>query len=158
MFVIECKPDATLIRILASVSKRRIDHAGNKSRVLRKLMRNYRNSIGMIDQDPYSSQPPDLQKFHEIEFLEKEKIKILQHNRRNNRLIVLCPRLEEWVIEASREGNVDLNRYNLSDTPEELHDIINIRLDKFQQLVQDLMHGSNRVRVLRTHLRRRSRP
>lgn len=157
MIVVECKPDAILISSLASISRRRIEHAGNKSRVLRKLMRNYENSIGMVDQDPNRVQPPDMQRFREMEFLERDKLKILYYNRRNNRLVILCPRLEEWIVEASREADIDLNSYNLPNDPIELHEIINIRVDRFQQLVEDLMRRSNRVRALRACLRRRRR-
>lgn len=120
-------------------------------------MRNYEGSIGMIDQDPYSSQPPDLQRFTEIQFLEREQVRILRHNRRNNLLVILCPRLEEWIIEASKEANVELNSYSLPNDPYELHDIINVSLDKFQQLVEDLMRRSNRIRTLRDYLGRRRR-
>lgn len=156
MFVVECTPDATLVSSLASVGKRRVDHAGNKSRVLRKLMRNYKNSIGIIDQDPNRTQPPDIQRFRQLESLERDKLKILHHTRRNNRLIVICPRLEEWTVAAAREANVDLRRYNLPNDPTELHERINIRVKEFRQLVEELGNSSNRVKALRIHLTRRT--
>ena len=155
MHVVECNPDVILVSTLASISTRSVVHAGGKSQVLRKLIRKYRNSIGMIDQDPNSIQPRNfLQRFNEVENLERDKLKTLCHNQRNNRLIVLCPRLEEWIIGASREANIHLSRYNLPSNPEQLHAIINVTKERFQRLVEDLMQSnSHRVRALRSLLR-----
>jgi hypothetical protein len=153
MFVAECKTEVVLIRSLASVSRRRVEHVAGKSRVIRKLMRNYENSLGMVDEDPNRTQPPDMQRFREIESSERDRFRILHHTSRNNRLIVLCPRLEEWIIEAAREANIDMNRYNLPNDPLELHEIINIRTEKFHRLIEELNQRSNRVRALRTRLR-----
>ena len=161
MHIVECDADVTLVSTLASISRRRIFHAGGKSQVLRKLIRKYTDSIGMVDQDPNSVQPRKfIQTFTEINYphLDRNKLKILHHNQRNNRLIVLCPRLEEWIIAASREANINLSRYNLPNNPNQLHAIINIKLNQFQRLVKDLMQRrGNRVRALRDLLRERTR-
>ena len=159
MHIVECDADVTLVSTLASISRRRVVHAHGKSQVLRKLVRKYTDSVGMVDQDPNSAQPRKyVQRFTEIEHFARYKLKILQHNRRNNRLIVLCPKLEDWIIAASREANMHLNRYNLPNNPEKLHEIINIKTDGFQRLVKDLMQSSNpRVGALRDLLRERTR-
>lgn len=152
MFIVECKPDAALIKLLIS-TPRKVKHAGNKPLVLRKLMRNYENSTGIVDEDPHSIQPPDMRRFKEIEFSEENKFKILHYNQRNNRLLVLCPRLEKWIIEASKEANIDLRKHKLSDDPDELHEIINIRIERFQRLIRELKKKSNRVKTLQAHLK-----
>lgn len=151
MPVAECKPD---VAFLASILRRRVEHAAGKSRVIRKLMRNYENSIGMVDEDPDSIQPPDMQRFREIESSQRGQFKILHHNPRNNRLIVLCPKLEEWIIEAAREANIDLDSFRLPDNPDELHEIINLRTERFQKLIEELRKKSNRVGALKRHLRK----
>lgn len=153
MFVVECTTEVTLVTTLLSVSRKEVDHVSGRSRVIRKLVRNYENSIGVVDEDPNGTHSHNMQRFRETDFLEREALRILHHNRRNNRLIVLCPRLEEWIIEASREANIDLNQHNLPNDPEALHEIINIRIDRFQSLLEELMHRSNRVKALRSHLR-----
>jgi len=153
MFLVECKPDAILMRNLVSIPSK-VEHAGNKPLVLRKLMRNYENSIGMIDEDPRSIQPPDIRRFREIDFSEENKFRILHHSQRNNRLVVLCPRLEEWIIEASKEAKIDLARYNLPSDPDELHEKVNIRIERFQRLVRKLIERSNRVKALQARLRK----
>jgi len=67
---------------------------------------------------------------------------------RNNTLIILCPRLEEWILEAAREANVDLQKYNLPNDPAKLHQQINIQIDKFQRLIERLKTKSNRLKKL----------
>lgn len=156
MFVVECDPETILINSLTSVSKKKIEHASGKSRVIQKLLRNYKNSIGLIDEDPWSTQPPDIQKFQETKNLEKHKIKILSHQGRNNQLIILCPRLEEWIIEASKEANIDINKkYKLPNDPIELHKIINVKTENFRQLIEELMQKSPRLKALRNHIKNR---
>lgn len=156
MHVVECDPDVVLVSSLASIPKRRVMHVGGKHQVLRRLIIKDRDSIGLIDQDPLSVQPLKfLQRFREIEYSEMDKLKILHYTLRNNRLIVLCPRLEEWIIEAANRARVDLSRYNLPGNPSQLHEIVNFRLNRFKQLIETLMQRSGRVRNLQTHLTRR---
>lgn len=155
MFVVECITEDTLVRLLTSVSRRRVDHVSGRSRVLRKLVRNYENSVGVIDEDPNRTHSRLIQRFRETDSLERDRLRILGDTQRNNRLIILRPRLEEWIIEASREANINLGSYGLPNDPNELHEVINLRIGRFQRLVEELMHSSGRVMALRRFLRRR---
>jgi len=158
MHVVECDADVALVRVLTSLSRRRVVCVVGRSQVLKKLIRKYTDSIGMIDQDPHTVHSRKyIERFREVEYPERFRLKVLHHNRSNNRLIVLCPRLEEWIIAASGESNIHLNRYNLSHNPEQLHAIINIKTDQFQRLVKELMQSSQRVQALRDLLRERTR-
>ncbi|MEM2995465.1 MAG: hypothetical protein QXI91_05580 [Candidatus Bathyarchaeia archaeon] len=47
---------------------------------------------------------------------------------------MLCPRLEEWILKAAHEANVNPKDYGLPDDAEKLREQINIKTDKFQQL------------------------
>lgn len=153
MLFVECKPDFVLATSLTLIPLKKVEHAGNKSRVLKKLTENYENSIGIIDEDPLSIQPPDIKKFKEIEYSEKSKVKILLYKRLKNRVIVLCPRLEEWIVEAAKEAKIDLNKYNFPSNPEKLHEIINIRTERFQDLIEELLKKSKRVKELQGQLK-----
>ena len=162
MLFVECKPDYSLATLLSS---KKVEHAGNKSGVIKKLVRgsgmqNFENSTGMVDEDPLSSQNPDLNQFTELERLNKAKIKVLYYRWLNNSLIVLCPRLEEWIIAAAREAQIRLRDYDLPDSPATLHEVINLRTDRFEDLVESLRDRSARVRelqrLLRKSVRRRS--
>ncbi|MGB8781415.1 MAG: hypothetical protein WCD81_12305 [Candidatus Bathyarchaeia archaeon] len=153
----ECKADLTLLSILG-VPTERIEHAGNKSGVVRKLIRgvrhtNYENSVGMVDEDPRSLQLPDLKKFQATEIDEAHKIRLLQYRWLNNHLLILCPRLEEWIVEASREAGTSPSLYDLPDNPVALHELINLNVRNFERLLGDITEASDRIRNLRDRLK-----
>ena len=152
MYRVECNPDATLVMSLTSVSKKRIIHHYGKNEVLRKLLKQ-NDSIGVIDKDPWSIQPTVyLQRFQVLSYSDSDGIEILHHNQGHNRLIVLYPRLEEWVIESARKANISPKDYNLPATGNELHEVINSKINRFEELLDDLKQSSERVKILKKHL------
>jgi len=152
MYLVECKPDAILIRSLTLASRKEIEHSGNKSHLLKKLTENYTNSKGMIDEDPGRIQPAPLQKFKEEQDLTIYDLRIMHQATRNNMLIILRPTLEDWILKAAREANIDPKEYNLPNESIGLHGQINFLLDKFQKLLDELRIESNRLRELKKYL------
>jgi len=151
MYLVECKPDEILLKSLTLATRKNIEHAGNKSQLLKKLTADYGNSKGVIDEDPGSIQPPHLQKFRERQDLTGYNLKVLHQKSKNNTLIILRPRLEDWILKAAHEANIDPKKYNLPNDPTKLHEQINIQIDKFQKLVKALTK-TNRFKKLKTHL------
>ncbi|MEM2995464.1 MAG: hypothetical protein QXI91_05575 [Candidatus Bathyarchaeia archaeon] len=76
MYLVECKPDATLVKSLTGTSRKNIIHAGNKTELLKRLTKHFTNSIGIVDEDPWSHQSPLLNKFKKVQNLTKCDIKI----------------------------------------------------------------------------------
>lgn len=147
MIVVECKPDKALIQKLSNSSK--IIHAPNKSEAVKFI-----NKIGkltiIIDEDPDSNQPKILDSLNLLE--DKSSIKILGNS--NCIVIILSPRLEEWIIEAAKEANIDMNRYGLSNDPNQLHRIINRRINNLKRLICDIEDRSRRIITLKKILNR----
>jgi len=152
MYLVECKPDEILIKVLTNTSRKQIQHAGNKSELLKKLTEHFTNSKGMVDEDPLSHQPRHLQMFKEKQKLAIYDLKILHQKSGNNILIMLCPRLEDWILKAAYEANVNFAKYGLPNNPEKLHEQINIKTDKFQKLVDDIGTKSERLKKLKQYL------
>jgi len=151
MYLVECKPDEALVRTLTSTSRKNIKHAGNKPELLKTLAKHCSNTKAIIDEDPGTNQPPRLQKFTQKQDLPSYKLKILHHKSQNNTLIILRPALEEWILQAAKEANINPEKYSLPKDPTKLHQQINIQIDKFQQLIKDLTK-SKRLRELKTRL------
>lgn len=152
MYEVECDPDVALVASLTSVPQRRIMHHQGKNELLRKLLKQ-KNSVGLIDKDPSSIQPTlYLQRFQVVSYTEGDGIEILRHNQGHNRLIVLYPRLEEWIIESAKKANVNLRNYNLPTTGNELHEVINFKIKRFEELLDDLKQSSKRMKILKRHL------
>ncbi len=152
MYRVECDPDVALVRSLTAVSKKWITHHNGKNELLRKLLRQT-DSIGMMDKDPSSIQPTGyLRRFIPLDFDENHGIEILHHTQGHNRLVILYPRLEEWIIESARRVNIRLDDYNLPTHGNELHGEINYKIKRFEELLEDLKLSSDRVKALQTRL------
>lgn len=152
MYLTECKPETILVQILTHTSRKNISHAGNKSELLKKLAERFINSKGIIDEDPWAYQPPFLSRFEETQDLTIHEIKVFRQKSRNNLLIMLCPRLEEWILKAANEASVKPEQFGLPNSPEELHRLINIRTDNFENLVISIKDKSNRIKKLTRYL------
>lgn len=146
MIYTECKPDSSLVRILG-IPKKQIIHLGGKPEVCKQLEKR-EEWKGLVDEDPFSVQPSYLKKLPVKEDLPTYGLKILSDNSKNNDLIVLRPRLEEWVLKATEEAGIDIKRYNLPDDGDQLHKVINLDLRKFERLVNDLKGKSKMLEAL----------
>jgi hypothetical protein len=108
----------------------------------------------LLDEDPSSAQPRYIKEAKLEDDLFEHDIKVLHHNSTNNRLIVLCPTLEAWILKAVREAGIDIRRYNLPNNPTRLHSEINISLGKIENLVEELKESSNKLKALKRLLER----
>ena len=148
MIYVECKPDSKLVKSITNVSKRGIVHESNKFEVCRRLEKR-KSCTGLIDEDPLSVQPRYIRKTRLENDLSEHDIKVLHHSSTDNRLIVLRPRLEEWVLKAAKEAGIDVRKYDLPNDAAKLHRHINISLDKFENLLEDLKDSSSRLKTLK---------
>jgi len=54
---------------------------------------------------------------------------------KKNKLIVLCPKLEGWLIKACEEISIDLDKYKLSKDENRLHAIVNLNMTKLEKII-----------------------
>ena len=153
MIYVECKPDKLLVETLTGWSGREIIHENDKYRVM-KTLRRQTNGRAMVDEDPTSNQPLYLTEMQIQEEFSTMGLRVLSDESRGNRAVVLCPRLEEWVIRGANEAGVSLTdrRYNLPSTVSALHRVINADERKLERLIGDLA-DTPRFRALRRLLR-----
>ena len=153
MLYLECKPDETLARALG-VPSREIRHQRNKDEVLKSLAAQSRGRA-MVDEDPGYAQPPYLARLSEVGDWSQLGLRALEHRARGNRVIILRPRLEEWLLRAAQEAGLNLSnpRYNLPGNPVRLHREINRDLRKLERLLADLIAAdAPRIQQLRSLL------
>jgi len=154
MIYVECKPDLTLVKSLTNVTRREITHEFKGKGEICNRLRKQTNCKGLLDEDPSSAQPHYVKEaMLENEFPQHD-IKVLHHSSTDNRLIVLCPRLEEWILKAASETGIDVRKYDLPNDAAKLHRHINISLDKFENLLEELKESSNRLKTLKKLLER----
>jgi hypothetical protein len=59
-------------------------------------------------------------------------------------IIVICPRLEEWILEIAKQENINLSEFNLPDNPSEFHSTVNFNITNFQKLLHKLKETENK--------------
>ena len=104
-------------------------------------------SVGLIDDDPSSVQPPLLGQLTEMEAQPTLGLKRSMFSN-GNVVITVSPRLEEWVLDDCRHNGISPEREGLPRDPEAFHDIVNHRLDNFSRLLSALRPNSERLDVL----------
>jgi len=154
MIYVECSPDFALVQSLTTITRRGITHELKGKGGVCNQLRKHTKCKGLLDEDPSGTQPRYMKEAKLENDLAKHDIKVLHHSSTDNRLIVLCPRLEEWILKAAQEAGIDVKKYNLPNSATQLHREINISLDKFEKLLEDLKDSSRRLRTLKRLLER----
>ena len=143
--ILECKADEALAKAVG-VPRQSVQHFLGRGRVCNRLAHVTRTT-GMMDEDPEVTKPlyfsclVYLSGDHAIQFfLDKE---------RDNRVLVLRPRLEEWLVQTAKDSSCKMTDYGFaSDNGVRLHGEINQRLDSLRKLAQDLLKAESK-RMLR---------
>ncbi len=135
MMLVECKPDKLFIKKITGISK--IIHEAGKAKICNKLNK-YKGFIAVLDEDPGRSQHPYIKKLEEYKS-NCPNIKILK-DPKGNYVVLICPRLEDFVVNVARRNGIDLREFNLPTDPDELHEIINLNLEKFERLLDSLIN------------------
>lgn len=146
IIALECKPDEKLVMTLG-VPRRRILHQNDKGDVCNFLKRNPGN-IGLIDEDPESAQPRLISGFN----LNSDKHGVRELVLSKSTLIMLCPRLEDWVLNACLSSNVEATAFGLPSYPKQLAKEINHKLSRFGDLILELMRKRNLEMMRLKHL------
>ena len=102
MIYLECNSDRALVSALG-IPKREMIHAHSKGNLCNRLAKS-RDCIGLVDEDPESRQPTYIGKLHTQG--RWDDVVLLHDKLSNNNLVMLCPRLEEWVLKAAKEAGV----------------------------------------------------
>ena len=76
------------------------------------------------------------------------EIRVLYDSQRDNRLVVFCPRLEEWLVQSAKSSGLKMTDFGFgSDNGRHLHGEINERLPNVKRLVGALLSAKN-LRIL----------
>jgi len=147
--LLECLPDEALARQLGR-TRRDCLHLNDKGRVCNRLKR-AQDLVAMIDDDPGAAQPPYLRELQRES--DEDGIRVLHDPVRNHRVIILQPRLEEWVVAGAKAAGIAMEDFGFSERGNEFHREINSRLPAFSRLIEALLEkGSRRLLRLREFL------
>lgn len=138
MIYVECNPDEILVRYLG-FRRGEVEHLSSMPEVV-KSTHKYEATIGMIDQDPDGSKPGYLKQFQIIQRL--THIVVRKHRQHGSVLVVLCPRLEDWLILAAKNARIDMRKLGLPNKPNQLHEqIASSRTEKVRAKLTPLLNA-----------------
>ena len=136
----EGKPDRLLVLELTNLPVREVRRERNKSEALKSLAR---DPVGkaLVDEDPGQRQPPLLLRLNILQDLDDLGLREYGGNSSDIRVIMLKPRLEEWLIETAGRSGISLDNpnYNLPSDSRRLKGVINRDLRKLERLIDDLL-------------------
>lgn len=144
MIFVECEPDKALLKALG-IPRKEIEHAFSKGNVCNRLAKSS-NAKGLVDEDPLSAQPGYLN--HLTVRANEHHVKQLFDEKRNNHLVVICPRLEDWILKAAHEAGTNFGEYGLPSNSSQLHRIINTRVPVLINLVKAIRANSRMLATL----------
>lgn len=117
MFLVECYNDETVLRVLG-VPKAEIRRMRGKGNVLNRLKREAADPItGMVDRDSASPHAGKLVPF----VLAEECDGLALHTWKKNRLVVVDDRIEDWIMNALKQANMDPAAHRLPTNAAGLH-------------------------------------
>ncbi len=114
MIYVEDKPQEILVEELGLKAKGK----GGKGNVVENL-KEKRGAIGVVDEDPWDYQPPYLRNLKEGE--KNHGVIVKEDKERGNKVLILCPRWEEWIIDAIKEAKIKIESFPLD--PSKLREI-----------------------------------
>ena len=115
MIYVECKPDELLVRQVTDLRRRQVVHeAKGKGGVCNRLMKN-RDLVAMVDEDPEATQPTYMARLSLRNESAELGLKLYLDSSRNNRIVVLCPKLEDWLLSAADDSGLSMSAFGLPD-------------------------------------------
>jgi hypothetical protein len=146
MIYVECKPDVYLVYVLIKRPSDEVEHCGGRSKVLEKLEHG-KQDIGIVDEDPNALQDPRIKNFDKVDnfdFIKSKYLLALYEDRNKNKLIRICPQLEDWIFRISKEEkDINLKDLGFSDNLYRFRNEAKLNPGKFQQLLQQLIERKN---------------
>jgi hypothetical protein len=147
MIAVECYADTRLVLTLGATAAS-VHHAKGKGQVL-DILRRGRASVGVVDEDPGSTEYPEMRQYEVAEHA--GSLRLWRHRTvAGRRVVVISPRLEEWLLGRSRHAGVDPSTYGLAADPRRLHDSGRYdRHPRFRLFIAELLAIDPEVQRLR---------
>jgi len=123
IFLVEDAPHKSLLRSLG-IPRKHILPMGSKGNVIKKL-KDRPGDVGIVDEDPSSiqTQSRELANYQVIETGEGLQL-LARRGSGGQRLIVLCPIVENWLIDRAGTCRIDPKQYHLPSTAKELKELL----------------------------------
>jgi len=145
--LVECDADEVVLRALG-LPRKKLLHFGGKYELLKKL-KNRANDVGMVDEDPGRVQPQDMGSYRQMGSAEGLHL-LTRRGRGAQRLVVICPKLEDWLIDRAKSSGIRPEDYGIPSDPDHLHSIPRYEhKEGFRRLLAELKEQDKGMHLLR---------
>ena len=142
-FLVEDDAHKSLLRFLG-VPRKSILPLGSKGNVIKRL-KDHPGATGIVDEDPGYDPPHEFASYRLTESGEGAQIQLRKRQAGGQNLIVLCPEVEEWLLQRAKISGVDPRQYHLQVTARELHDLPGYEeRESFHQFLAALTNSGDR--------------
>jgi hypothetical protein len=152
MIAVECFADEAVVR-LCGFSLTLIKHDHGRGNVVNLLKKATKAAIGVVDEDPGRNNTSALMKeLEEVIKVGSLRLMLLQGSQ-DKRLVVICPRLEDWLLARADASGVRPDDYGLPGNPRALHARWHYeRHPRFRDFVKALLAADPEMQQLKSWL------
>lgn len=144
----ECENDKLFLEAL-KIKLERKEHARGKGNICKKLKEgNY--LVGLVDEDPGINPPSYYNKLKKINTV--HNINIYEDSKHNNKIVELCPDLENWLINLFRNHRIDFQQNDLPENAEKFKILSKTQNKKVKELIETLLERSSELQKLKQYL------
>jgi hypothetical protein len=125
-----------------------IKHEGCKGKVF-EIVGKTSPSIGIVDEDPDSGQPKELENYRIKEHAGSLKLMVNKTDD-SKRVIQVTPYLEHWLVERAKKNRISLKEHHLPEDPVALHDIPHVQDNpEFMKLIEAIIRVDDDMKRVR---------
>ena len=149
IFLVEDAPHKALLQSLG-IPRKAILLAGSKGNVIKRL-RDRPGDRGMVDEDPQSiqTQTHELANYQQVDSNEGLRL-LARKGHGNQKLVILCPRIEDWLIQRAKACGIDPTLYYLPGSPKRLKELVHYEEKKgFGRFLAELKERDSGMYLLR---------
>jgi hypothetical protein len=145
--LVECDADEAVLRALG-LPRKQLLHFGGKYELLKKL-KDRAHDVGMVDEDPGKVQPKDIGSYRQTDSAEGLRL-LTRQGRGGQRLVIVCPKLEDWLIQRAKSSGIRPEDYGLPSDPDRLHSIPRYeQKEGFRRFLSELKEQDKGMHLLR---------
>ena len=116
--LVECNADEAVVRALG-LPRKQLLHFGGKYELVKEL-KERAHDVGMVDEDPGRIQPQDMGSYRQTDSGEGLHL-LTRQGKGRQRPVVICPKMEDWLIERAESSGVRPENHGLPSDPDRLH-------------------------------------
>lgn len=145
--LVECNADEVVLRAIG-VPRKQLLHFGGKYELVKKL-KERPHDVGVVDEDPGKNQPKDMDSYRQTDSAQGLRL-LTRQGRDAQRLVVVCPRLEDWLIDRAKSSGIHPQTYGLPGDADRLHGIPRYeQKEGFRSFLEELKKENREMHVLR---------